>query len=86
MQNSVLVEQKKLVHLWCTNSKKKKDLRSEDYVSLCSGRNFIGRGERIRTSDPVHPMHVRYQAALRPDEFAIIAAALSICHVCFAPQ
>jgi hypothetical protein len=27
----------------------------------------IGRGEKIRTSDPVHPMHVRYQAALRPD-------------------
>ena len=29
--------------------------------------NSIGRGERIRTSDHVHPMHVRYQAALRPD-------------------
>jgi hypothetical protein len=27
----------------------------------------LGRGERIRTSDHVHPMHVRYQAALRPD-------------------
>ena len=27
----------------------------------------VGRGERIRTSDPMHPMHVRYQAALRPD-------------------
>jgi hypothetical protein len=27
----------------------------------------IGRGERIRTSDPLHPMQVRYQAALRPD-------------------
>ena len=26
-----------------------------------------GRGERIRTSDHVHPMHVRYQAALRPE-------------------
>ncbi len=30
-------------------------------------RLILGRGERIRTSDPVHPMHVRYQAALRPD-------------------
>jgi hypothetical protein len=29
--------------------------------------NQIGRGERIRTSDHVHPMHVRYQAALRPE-------------------
>ena len=26
-----------------------------------------GRGERIRTSDHMHPMHVRYQAALRPE-------------------
>ena len=31
----------------------------------------IGRGERIRTSDPLHPMQVRYQAALRPDEAAV---------------
>jgi hypothetical protein len=28
---------------------------------------WIGRGEKIRTSDPLHPMQVRYQAALRPD-------------------
>ncbi len=28
---------------------------------------FFGRGEMIRTSDPLHPMQVRYQAALRPD-------------------
>jgi hypothetical protein len=28
---------------------------------------LIGRGERIRTSDPLHPMQVRYQAALRPE-------------------
>ena len=27
----------------------------------------VGRGEMIRTSDPLHPMQVRYQAALRPD-------------------
>src|ERR1017187_9488891 len=27
----------------------------------------IGRGERIRTSDPLRPRQVRYQAALRPD-------------------
>jgi hypothetical protein len=31
---------------------------------------LYGRGERIRTSDPLHPMQVRYQAALRPDEAA----------------
>ena len=35
---------------------------------------FIGRGEKIRTSDPLHPMQVRYQAALRPDRTAIIAS------------
>ena len=28
-----------------------------------------GRGERIRTSDPLLPKQVRYQAALRPDNF-----------------
>ena len=28
---------------------------------------MIGRGERIRTSDPLRPRQVRYQAALRPD-------------------
>ena len=30
-----------------------------------SGKN--GRGEKIRTSDPLLPKQVRYQAALRPD-------------------
>src|SRR6185436_19580092 len=30
-------------------------------------RKSSGRGEKIRTSDPLHPMQVRYQAALRPD-------------------
>ncbi len=30
----------------------------------------IGRGERIRTSDHMHPMHVRYQAALHPEKQA----------------
>ncbi len=27
---------------------------------------FIGRDDWIRTSDPLHPMQVRYRAALRP--------------------
>ena len=37
---------------------------------------FYGRGERIRTSDPLCPRQVRYQAALRPDEseFTIMPA------------
>ncbi len=29
--------------------------------------NVNGRGERIRTSDPLLPKQVRYQAALRPE-------------------
>ena len=47
---------------------------------------LIGRGEKIRTSDPLHPMQVRYQAALRPDRNTIIptmrpaAARLGIKH------
>ncbi len=36
---------------------------------------FFGRGGGIRTRDPLHPMQVRYQAALHPDEPRII-------HVC----
>jgi hypothetical protein len=28
---------------------------------------ILGRGGGIRTRDPLHPMQVRYQAALRPD-------------------
>src|ERR1700753_2278961 len=34
---------------------------------------FVGRGGGIRTRDPLHPMQVRYQAALHPDEARIIA-------------
>lgn len=28
----------------------------------------IGRVDRIRTCDPLHPMQVRYQTALQPDK------------------
>jgi hypothetical protein len=31
---------------------------------------LIGRGDKIRTCDPLHPMQVRYQAAPRPDRSA----------------
>jgi hypothetical protein len=33
----------------------------------------IGRGDKIRTCDPLHPMQVRYQAAPRPDRMRMIA-------------
>ena len=39
--------------------------------------NSIGRSERIRTSDPLHPMQVRYQTAPRSDRARIIAESLS---------
>jgi hypothetical protein len=32
---------------------------------------LIGRDGVIRTHDPLHPMQVRYQAALRPDELQL---------------
>jgi hypothetical protein len=35
---------------------------------------FIGRGDWIRTSDPLRPRQVRYQAALRPDLKSSIVA------------
>ena len=32
---------------------------------------LLGRGGGIRTRDPLHPMQVRYQAALRPDSLRL---------------
>ena len=34
---------------------------------------FSGPGEEIRTPDPMVPNHVRYQAALHPDDMAGVA-------------
>ena len=36
-----------------------------DYIS--KDYNQVGRAGEIRTLDPLHPMQVRYQTALRPD-------------------
>ena len=33
-----------------------------------SSLEVSGRGGGIRTRDPLHPMQVRYQAALRPEQ------------------
>ena len=46
--------------------KRKKDLAKP------SPFRINGRRERIRTFDPLHPMQVRYQAALHADENAIV--------------
>src|SRR5687768_17887823 len=37
-------------------------------LPLCYPRLKIGRDDWIRTSDPLTPSQVRYQAALQPDE------------------
>ncbi len=38
--------------------------------TLCV-RLFIGRDGEIRTHDPLHPMQVRYRAALHPDKMRL---------------
>ena len=43
-------------------------------------RRLFGRDGGIRTRDPLHPMQVRYQAALRPEEadFSMIQGTLRV--------
>ena len=41
--------------------------RSRNCRDVQKTPGFIGRGDWIRTSDPLRPRQVRYQAALRPD-------------------
>ena len=47
-------------------------------TAITTGLVSIGRDGVIRTLDPLHPMQVRYQAALRPDELAIITEGAGI--------
>ncbi len=42
-------------------------LKRKETGKAVSYSEFNGRGGGIRTRDPLHPMQVRYQAALRPD-------------------
>src|SRR3954464_4132310 len=52
------------------NRSERSELESAVLISglgIKASSEKIGRGERIRTSDPLHPMQVRYQAAPRPD-------------------
>ncbi len=57
----------------------KKELGAFAANSLYSFTIF-GRDGVIRTLDPLHPMQVRYQAALRPDDGEIIADGLPNLH------
>ena len=53
-----------------TLTQKKKDsvhFRSKSLIYMV----IYGRGERIRTFDPLVPNQMRYQAALRPDSFVL---------------
>ena len=51
-----------------------------NFLFFCVDSIFrpFGRSERIRTSDPLHPMQVRYQAALRSDSFAALKKFASL--------
>ncbi len=58
---------KKLFHFEHTQWKQKSHLKKDGFSDRLFGRDGV-----IRTHDPLHPMQVRYQAALRPDERNII--------------
>jgi hypothetical protein len=60
--------------------KRKKPARWLALILESNGRDGV-----IRTLDPLHPMQVRYQAALRPDESEIIADGLPYLHAKSAP-
>ena len=55
-------------------------------TAVTSGLMSIGRDGVIRTLDPLHPMQVRYQAALRPDKPVIIAGQQRFCSTCLAKK
>jgi hypothetical protein len=42
-------------------------LLSVGVLKIASFRGFCGRGDKIRTCDPLLPKQMRYQAALLPD-------------------
>jgi hypothetical protein len=50
----------------CKLPRKDKRLEAEA-ANLLNLLPIYGRDGVIRTLDPMHPMHVRYQAALRPE-------------------
>ena len=44
-----------------------------------SPRLLVGRDDKIRTCDPLHPMQVRYRAALHPDVFLFSGICDTFC-------
>ena len=60
--------------------------KASKYRYLEAFKLSLGRGERIRTFDPLVPNQMRYQAALRPDISILTGKALGISRVSFALQ
>ena len=42
-------------------------LSNKKTLSLLKAKGLKSRDDKIRTCDPLHPMQVRYRAALRPE-------------------
>lgn len=62
---------------WCENREKKAS--GNDYWLYVE---FIGRDGVIRTHDPLHPMQVRYQTALRPEVGVLYQHFVMLFHFC----
>ena len=64
-----LVAHRELAIFWyfLTGRKRKKPVNIEYLQALIKFENRFGRDDKIRTCDPLHPMQVRYRAALRPE-------------------
>src|SRR5690606_25418251 len=58
---------------------KRKDSVQKGRLSWQSTQRKIGRSERIRTSDPLLPKQVRYQAALRSDREGQVSPEAAEC-------
>ena len=52
--------------------------KASEYRYLEAFDLSVGRCERIRTFDPLHPMQVRYQAAPHTENTQIIACSMCL--------
>ena len=62
----------KYLYIYCTTNKKTRGIY---FIAPCLAwryRRAVGRDDWIRTSDHLHPMQMRYQAALHPEHQSII--------------
>ncbi len=61
----------------CGKTEEKKTQKKGFWISPKASSVSTGRDEKIRTSDPLNPIQVRYQAALHPDPDS------NLCHTFF---